>query len=88
MGVGTAGNRAGGTSSGKIDGTITSGGPDRPGDAEMRSEDVKVDRNSDRIETWTGEQATDYAEHAKLMDDGTVQWRNFLFDGWANVLGG
>ena len=41
---GTAGNRAGGTSSGKIDGTVTSGGPDRPGDAEMRSEDDKVDQ--------------------------------------------
>jgi hypothetical protein len=47
--VGTAGNLAGGTSSGKIDGTVTSGGPDRPGDAEMRSEDVKVDQKINSI---------------------------------------
>jgi hypothetical protein len=41
--TGTAGNRAGGTSSGRIDGTVTFG-PSMPGDAEIRAEDPKVDQ--------------------------------------------
>jgi hypothetical protein len=41
--TGIAGNRAG-FASGRIDGTTTQGGPDRPGDAEMRAEDRKLDQ--------------------------------------------
>jgi hypothetical protein len=39
-----AGNRAGGTSRGRIDGTTTKGGPDRPEDAVINSENSKVDQ--------------------------------------------
>jgi hypothetical protein len=46
------------------------------------------DRSTDRIETWTGEYAADYREHAVLGSDGTVQWRDFVCDGWGHVLGG
>jgi hypothetical protein len=49
---------------------------------------VLHDRVSGRIETWTGEEASDYRAHARLREDGTVSWRTFLFDGWGNVLGG
>jgi hypothetical protein len=43
MTTGTAGNPAGGTSTGRIDGTVTQG-PSMPGDAEIRAEDSKVDK--------------------------------------------
>jgi hypothetical protein len=44
------------------------------------------DRFTDKIETWTGEDADDYRENA--MVDGTVEWRGFVFDGWGDVLVG
>jgi hypothetical protein len=46
------------------------------------------DRKSDKIETWTGEEAASYRSESRLLDDGTVEWRNFHFDGWGNVMGG
>jgi hypothetical protein len=46
------------------------------------------DCNSGRIETWTGEDAASYLRDSQLLDDGTVKWRGFHFDGWGNVLGG
>jgi hypothetical protein len=46
------------------------------------------DRFTDKIETWTGEDADDYRENAMMEADGTVEWRGFVFDGWADVLGG
>jgi hypothetical protein len=46
------------------------------------------DRRSDSIETWTGEEAASYAEKSVARPDGTVEWSNFLFDGWDEVLGG
>ena len=46
------------------------------------------DHVTDRIETWTGEDAADYRENAVSKPDGTVAWRHFVFDGWGNVLGG
>ncbi|WP_249133710.1 hypothetical protein [Bradyrhizobium sp. AUGA SZCCT0182] len=49
---------------------------------------VLHDRVINQIETWTGEQATDYRENAIIQPDGAVAWRDFVFDGWGNVLGG
>jgi hypothetical protein len=46
------------------------------------------DRLTDKIETWTGEDAGDFRESAISKPDGTVEWRQFVFDGWGNVLGG
>jgi hypothetical protein len=46
------------------------------------------DRRSDRIVTWTGEEAADYLAESNLLPDGSVEWRDFHFDGWGNVLGG
>ncbi len=46
------------------------------------------DRFTDKIETWTGEDAADYRENAIVEADGTVEWRGFVFDGWGDVLGG
>ena len=46
--TGTAGNRAGGTSTGRIDGTTTPG-PSMPGDAEIRAEDPKVNQQINSI---------------------------------------
>jgi hypothetical protein len=43
---------------------------------------------TDQIETWTGEDAADYRNNAISTQDGTVNWRHFVFDGWGNVLGG
>jgi hypothetical protein len=45
------------------------------------------DRFTDKIETWTGEDADDYRENALVEADGTVEWRGFVFDGWSDVLG-
>jgi hypothetical protein len=46
------------------------------------------DRATDRIITWTGDQADDFRRAASVRDDGTVAWRTYVFDGWGNVLGG
>ncbi|MBR1153625.1 hypothetical protein [Bradyrhizobium sp. JYMT SZCCT0428] len=46
------------------------------------------DRFTDKIETWTGEDAADYRENAIVDADGSVEWRGFVFDGWGSVLGG
>lgn len=46
------------------------------------------DRKSDQIETWTGEHAVAYVEESRPREDGSVEWREYLFDGWGNVLGG
>jgi hypothetical protein len=46
------------------------------------------DRRTDSIVTWTGEEATAYRERAIVHPDGTVEWSNYVSDGWGNVLGG
>ena len=46
------------------------------------------DLATDRIITWTGDQADDFRRVGMLRDDGTVAWRQYVFDGWGNVLGG
>jgi len=46
------------------------------------------DRVSDKTETWTVEEASDYRQNTVSNPDGTVEWRHFVFDGWGNVLGG
>jgi hypothetical protein len=46
------------------------------------------DRVTDKIETWTGEDAADYRKNSIAKPDGSVEWRAFVFDGWGNVLGG
>ena len=46
------------------------------------------DRNTDRIVTWTMGDAADFCSHAIATPDGAVRWREFVFDGWGNVLGG
>ena len=46
------------------------------------------DRVSDRIVTWTGEDAADFLRGKIDRSDGTVAWKGFEFDGWGNVLGG
>ncbi|UPK39882.1 hypothetical protein IVB18_23225 [Bradyrhizobium sp. 186] len=43
---------------------------------------------SDRIITWTTEQAEDYRRASRARADGTVAWKAYVFDGWGNVLGG
>jgi hypothetical protein len=46
------------------------------------------DRTSDKMETWTAEDAADYLKTSIVRPDGTLEWRQFVFDGWGNVLGG
>lgn len=46
------------------------------------------DRGSGKIETWTADEGDDYLKTAIARPDGTVEWREFVFDGWGNVLGG
>jgi hypothetical protein len=46
------------------------------------------DRVADQIVTWTGEQADDFRRASRARDDGSVAWREYVFDGWGNVLGG
>jgi hypothetical protein len=49
---------------------------------------VLHDATADRIVTWTGEQADDFRRSSVSRDDGTVAWKEYVFDGWGNVLGG
>ena len=46
------------------------------------------DCNTDKMLTWTGDDAVNYREHAIVRADGTVEWGSFVFDGWGEVLGG
>ncbi|OAF05526.1 hypothetical protein AYJ54_01055 [Bradyrhizobium centrolobii] len=46
------------------------------------------DRASDAIITWTAEDADDYRRASRPLGDGSVAWKEFVFDGWGNVLGG
>lgn len=46
------------------------------------------DRKDDRIVTWTGEHAADFRQWSVPLEDGSVEWRGNIFDGWGNVLGG
>ena len=43
---------------------------------------------TDQIVTWTGDQADDFRHSSRARDDGTIAWREYVFDGWGNVLGG
>lgn len=43
---------------------------------------------SDRIITWSGEDAAAFHRAHIERADGTVAWNEFVFDGWGNVLGG
>jgi hypothetical protein len=49
---------------------------------------VLHDRSRDAIETWIGDMSEDWAEHAIVLEDGAVQYRGRIFDGWGNVAGG
>ncbi|MCK1639154.1 hypothetical protein IVA95_16470 [Bradyrhizobium sp. 157] len=49
---------------------------------------VLHDRASDQIITWTGDEADDFRRSSRARDDGTVVWRQYVFDGWGNVMGG
>jgi hypothetical protein len=49
---------------------------------------ILYDRVTGAIETWTGEDEAEYRKNANKLPDGTVAWRDFVFDGWGNVLGG
>jgi hypothetical protein len=40
------------------------------------------DKQTDRIVTWRGEDAPTYTEAAIVRSDATVQWTDFVFDGW------
>jgi hypothetical protein len=67
--------------------------PATPGLKSMASFDpsepaVLHDRVKDRIETWTGEHAAEYRRTAVKGNGGTVKWREYVFDGWGDVLGG
>lgn len=46
------------------------------------------DRVSGRIISWSGEEADDFLRTKIQRGDGTVAWKEFVFDGWGNVLGG
>jgi hypothetical protein len=46
------------------------------------------DYNSGEVETWTGENEADFRKNSVARPDGTVAWRDFVFDGWGHVLGG
>ena len=46
------------------------------------------DRAKDRIETWTGEHAAEYRRAVVICDNETVKWREYVFDGGGEVLGG
>ena len=46
------------------------------------------DRVTDSIISWTGEEADAFRREAVVLQDLTVAWRAFVFDGWGNVLGG
>jgi hypothetical protein len=46
------------------------------------------DRATGQIVTWTGDEADDFRRCSDALGDGAVAWRQFLFDGWDNVLGG
>ena len=45
------------------------------------------DRITYKIEIWTEEDAADFRKSAISNPDGTVEWRQFVFDGWRDVLG-
>jgi hypothetical protein len=49
---------------------------------------VLHDRVTDRMETWTGEDGANFRKSAISNPDGTVEWKQLVFDGWGNVLGG
>jgi len=46
------------------------------------------DRLSDTIIAWSGEEAAAFRHSCVALDDGSLAWNGFLFDGWGNVLGG
>ncbi|MGY3609749.1 MULTISPECIES: hypothetical protein [unclassified Bradyrhizobium] len=46
------------------------------------------DRATDEIVTWIGDEADDFRRTSNARADGAVAWREFVFDGWGNVLGG
>jgi hypothetical protein len=46
------------------------------------------DCNSGKVETWTGENEADFRKNSVARPDGTVAWRDFVFDRWGHVLGG
>jgi hypothetical protein len=46
------------------------------------------DSLTDKIKTWTGEDTEDFCKTAIVRPEGTIEWRQFVFDGWGNVLGG
>jgi hypothetical protein len=49
---------------------------------------VLHDLAGDQIITWIGDEADDFRRSSRARDDGTVAWREYVFDGWGNVMGG
>jgi hypothetical protein len=68
--------------------------PDTPADLRPMSSfnpsepAILHDRITQGIETWTGEDEAEYRRDARMLPDGAVAWRDFVFNGWGNVLGG
>jgi hypothetical protein len=46
------------------------------------------DRVKGAITAWTGDHAAEFRQAAVSCADGTIRWRNAVFDGWGHVLGG
>lgn len=46
------------------------------------------DQVTDHIITWTGDEADDYRRSNIPRGDGSVGWKQYVFDGWGRVLGG
>jgi hypothetical protein len=46
------------------------------------------DKRTNLIATWIGEDAAAYKEAAVVRSDGAVEWKDFVFDGWGNMLDG
>ncbi len=46
------------------------------------------DCNTDKMLTWTGDNAVNFREQSIVRLDGTFEWGSFVFNGWDEVLGG
>jgi hypothetical protein len=46
------------------------------------------DRLTNTIVTWTGEDAAGFRRRAQVREPGLIEFDQWVFDGWGNVLGG
>jgi hypothetical protein len=49
---------------------------------------VLHDRVKKAITAWTGDEAAEFRQAAVSCADGSIRWRNAVFDGWSHVLVG